>query len=139
VSEGIDFERLQQLMTRGPYHQWLGLQLISAAAGEVEFKATWREEWVISPERRFTHGGILATLVDIGADWALFSTTGRGVPTIDLRIDYHAPAMPGDLTVRGKVVRAGSQLSCAEARIYDASGRLLASGRGTYLTAPAKA
>jgi len=24
--------------------------------------------------------------------------TGRGVPTIDLRVDYHAAAMPGDLT-----------------------------------------
>jgi uncharacterized protein (TIGR00369 family) len=139
VSETIDFERLRELMTRGSYHQWLGLQLLSAGAGEVEFKATWREEWVISPERRFTHGGILATLIDIGADWALYSTTGRGVPTIDLRVDYHAAAAPGDLTVKGKVVRAGSQFSCAEARIFDAAGKLLASGRGTYLTAPPKA
>jgi uncharacterized protein (TIGR00369 family) len=64
---------------------------------------------------------------------------GRAVPTIDLRVDYHSAAMPGDLTVRGKVVRMGSQVSTAEASIYDASGKLLASGRGSYFTAPPSA
>ena len=58
------------------------------------------------------------------------------MPTIDLRVDYHSAAMPGDLTVRGKVVRMGSQVSTAEASIFDAGGKLLASGRGTYFTAP---
>jgi uncharacterized protein (TIGR00369 family) len=82
---------------------------------------------------------VLATLLDLGADWAMVKKTGRGVPTIDLRIDYHAVAMPGDLTIRGKVVRMGSQYSTAEAQVFDAQGKLLASGRGTYYTAPPKA
>jgi uncharacterized protein (TIGR00369 family) len=47
--------------------------------------------------------------------------------------------MPGDLTARGKVVRFGGQFSTAEAQIFDQEGKLLASGRGTYLTAPPKA
>ena len=38
--------------------------------------------------------------------------------------------------VCGRVVKAGGQFSCAEAHVYDASGKLLASGRGTYFTAP---
>jgi len=61
--------------------------------------------------------------------------TGRGVPTIDMRVDYHRPAMPGDLICRGKVVRFGSQFATAEAQIFDLDDKLLASGRGTYLTA----
>ena len=56
-----------------------------------------------------------------------------------LRIDYHAAAAPGDLTVRGKVVRFGGQFSTAEAHVFDAQGKLIASGRGTYVTAPPKA
>ena len=44
--------------------------------------------------------------------------------------------MPGDLTVKGRVVKAGGQFSTAEAHVYDAAGKLLASGRGTYFTAP---
>ncbi len=60
------------------------------------------------------------------------------MPTVDLRVDYHRPAMQGDLTCRGSVVKFGGQLSVAEAQILDSEGRLLASGRGVYMTAPPK-
>jgi uncharacterized protein (TIGR00369 family) len=139
MADEITMERVQQLVTRAPYHQWLGLKVIALHDDGIELTATWREEWVVNPDRRYTHGGVLATLVDLGADWAMVSKTGRGVPTIDLRIDYHAVAMPGDLTIRGKIVRMGSQFSTSEARVFDAEGKLLASGRGTYYTAPPKA
>ncbi|HEX5959520.1 MAG TPA: PaaI family thioesterase [Hyphomicrobiaceae bacterium] len=135
----LTIEQVQDLITRAPYHKWLGLKVVAIEDGAIELAATWREEWVVSPERRYTHGGILAALIDLGADWAMVRKTGRGVPTIDMRVDYHAAAMPGDLTVKGKVVRMGSQVSVAEARILDGQGKLLASGRGTYLTAPPKA
>jgi len=75
-------------------------------------------------------------LVDLAADWAMVSRTGRGVPTIDMRVDYHAAAMPGDLTARGKIVRFGSQFSSAEAQGFEKDCKLVASGRGTYFTAP---
>jgi uncharacterized protein (TIGR00369 family) len=136
MSEDISIEKVQALIMRGPYHQWLGLQVLAVHDDGIDLKAAWREEWVVNPERRYTHGGILAALVDLAADWALVKRTGRGVPTIDLRIDYHAAAMPGDLVVKGRVIKAGGQFSTAEAHVYDAEGKLLASGRGTYFTAP---
>jgi uncharacterized protein (TIGR00369 family) len=132
----LTFEQVQALVTRAPFHQWLGLKVLAVHDDGIEIKATWREEWVVNVDRRFTHGGILATLIDLGADWAMVRKLGRGVPTIDMRVDYHAIALPGDLTVKGQVVRMGSQLSVAEARIFDAQGKLIASGRGTYYTAP---
>lgn len=135
----LTFEQIEALVTRAPYHKWLGLKVVAVGDDEIELKATWREEWVVNLERRFTHGGILAALVDLGADWAMVKKLGRGVPTIDMRVDYHATALPGDLTIKGKVVRMGSQFSVSEARIFDQQGKLLASGRGTYYTAPPKA
>ena len=137
-NQQLTAEQVQTMLTRGPYHQWLGLRVLEVGDGSIEIAATWREEWVVNPERRYTHGGILAALVDLTADWALVSKTGRGVPTIDLRVDYHRAAMPGDLIARGKVVKFGSGISVAEAHIYDQSGALLASGRGVYSTAPAR-
>lgn len=89
-----------------------------------------------NPERRHTHGGILAALIDLAADHALFSRLGHAVPTIDMRVDYHRAAMPGDLLAKGRVVKFGSRFSVCEAQIFDAEGRLVASGRGTYYTAP---
>ena len=138
MSEELSLEKVQALITRAPYHQWLGIEVLAVHPDGIELKAAWREEWVVNPERRYTHGGILAALIDLAADYALVGRTGRGVPTIDMRVDYHAAAMPGDLTLRGKVVKWGSQFSVAEAQIFDQQGKLLASGRGTYLTAPPK-
>ncbi|HEX6001950.1 MAG TPA: PaaI family thioesterase [Hyphomicrobiaceae bacterium] len=136
----MTIEQVQDLVTRAPYHKWLGLKVVALEDDAIELTATWREEWVVGGgERRYTHGGILAALIDLGADWAMVRKLGRGVPTIDMRVDYHSAAMPGDLTVKGKIVRMGSQFSVAEARVVDAQGKLMASGRGTYYTAPPKA
>lgn len=131
-------EQLQKLITRGPFNQWLNFTFIKADESGIEVKAGWREEWVVNPERKYTHGGILAAIVDVVADYAIAAQLGRPVPTIDIRVDYHKAAMPGDLTAKGRVVRSGSQYSTAEAYVYDKDGALVASGRGTYFTAPPK-
>jgi len=136
MSQVPSIENVQKLLSRAPYHQWLGLKVIAVGEDSIELTAAWREEWVVNPERGYTHGGILAALVDLAADWAMVSRTGRGVPTVDLRVDYHRAAMPGVLTIRGQIVHFGKQFSVAEARVFDKEGRLLASGRGTYLTTP---
>jgi len=137
MSEELTLEQVQAMITRGPYHQWLGLKVTALGEDTIEITARWREEWVVNPERRYTHGGVLAALVDLAADWAMVKKAGRPAPTVDLRVDYHRAAMPGDLTARGVVIRAGRQFSTCEAQVFDAEGKLVASGRGTYVTAPA--
>jgi uncharacterized protein (TIGR00369 family) len=138
MSEEMTVERVQTMITRAPYHQWLGLKVNAVHDDGIELIARWREEWVVNLERRYTHGGILAALIDLAADWAMIKKLRRPVPTIDLRVDFHSPAMPGDLTCRGKMVKVGSQFSSSESFVFDTSGKLLASGRGTYLSAPPK-
>jgi uncharacterized protein (TIGR00369 family) len=138
MSSDLTIEDVQALVTRAPFHRWLGLAVTAVHDDGIELKAKWREEWVVNTERGYTHGGVLAALIDLAADWAMVKQTGRGVPTIDLRVDYHRPALRGDLIARGKVIRSGRQFATAEAQIFDAEGKLLASGRGTYLTAPPK-
>jgi uncharacterized protein (TIGR00369 family) len=132
-------EKLQQIISRGPFNQWLNFTILKIDAAGIELKAAWREEWIVNPDRRYTHGGILAAIVDVAADYAIAAQLGRPVPTIDIRVDYHKAAMPGDLTAKAKIVRSGSQYSTAEAYVYDQEGALVASGRGTYFTAPPKA
>ena len=71
-SPGADLtlEQVEALVTRAPYHKWLGLKVIAVHDDGIEIKATWREEWVVNLERRFTHGGILAALVDLVPQFA---------------------------------------------------------------------
>lgn len=125
---------LDARIRRAPYHQWLGISVVGVGDGEIVVELPWREEFVVNAEVGYTHGGILATLVDLVADWAIATKLGRPFPTVDMRVDYHRPAMKGTLTVRGKVIRLGSTFTTAEATVEDASGKLLASGRGTYAT-----
>lgn len=127
-------EEIQARLLKGNYHQWLGLEVLAVGDGRIELLARWREEWVANPAGGYTHGGILAALVDLTADWALVSSTGKGVPTIDLRVDYHRPAK-GDLRAVGQVIKFGKQFSVAEAQIFDGDDKLVASGRGVYATA----
>jgi len=134
----VGTDKLQELISRGPFNRWLNFTVLKSDADGIEVKATWREEWVVNPERRYTHGGILAAIVDTVADYAIAAQLGRPVPTIDVRVDFHKAAMPGDLVAKAHVVRMGSQYATAEAYVYDKDGALVASGRGTYFTAPPK-
>jgi uncharacterized protein (TIGR00369 family) len=129
-------ESLEQRLAVGPFNRWLGFKVLKMDESGLELKATWREEWIVNPERRYTHGGILAAIIDVAADYAIAVAIGRPVPTIDIRVDYHKAAMPGDLIAKAKIVRSGGQYSTAEAYVYDQEGALVASGRGTYYTAP---
>jgi acyl-coenzyme A thioesterase PaaI-like protein len=51
-----------------------------------------------------------------------------------MRIDYHRTALPGPLVARANVIKIGSTLATAEAQVFDNSEKLIASGRGAYLT-----
>ena len=75
MADELTIERVQEHLMRAPYHQWLGLKVIAVHDDGIEIKATWREEWVVNPERRYTHGGVLAALIDLGADWAMIKKT----------------------------------------------------------------
>jgi uncharacterized protein (TIGR00369 family) len=139
MTDGITLnkEELQARLLKAPFHQWLGLSVEDVTPDEITVRARWREEFVVNAEGGYTHGGILATLIDVVADYALAARLGRPFPTVDLRVDYHRPAMRGDLICKAKILRVGGQVSSAEASIFDSGGRLLASGRGVYLTADA--
>lgn len=129
----MNAQDIEQQLLKGPYHQWLGLKVQQVSEGEITLVVPFRDEFVVNPAGGYIHGGILATLIDLSADWALVAWTGKGVPTLNLHVDYHRPAR-GALTIKAKVIKRGKLASSAEAWIYDSEGRLIASGRGLYAT-----
>src|SRR5690349_14082994 len=121
-------EELQARIRVAKFHQWLGLEVVEASDDGIAVRATWLEDWVLNPARGYTRGGILATVVNVVAGYALAAQLGAPAPTVDLRVDYHKAAMQGDLTVRAKVLRRGGTFACCEAFVYDKDGELVASG-----------
>src|SRR5262249_56215582 len=71
MSDEMTPEKVQALITRGPYHQWLGLKVTAVHDDGNELTATPREEGGVNPERRYTHGGMLAALDGLAADRAV--------------------------------------------------------------------
>lgn len=126
---------VQKVVDRSPFLSWLGLKVLSLEDDEISVFATWRPEWVANPDRGQTQGGILGSLIDFAANFALFFQMRRPVLTIDLRIDYHRMATQGNLLAKGRVVKVGKTVSVCEAEIFDEAGKLVASGRGSFLTA----
>lgn len=138
IAPAISLAELQARIDRIPFNHWLGLSLVEFTPQGVRLTTRWRDEMTGVPELPAIHGGILASLIDSGGSYAIARVLGRAVPTVDLRIDYHATAAPGDLAIHGELIHLGRTVSTAETKIYSATGKLLASGRGVYFTAPAR-
>ncbi|MBM3485481.1 MAG: PaaI family thioesterase [Alphaproteobacteria bacterium] len=131
--------QLHERLVANPFNNWMGLKVLGLDEEKLEVGLTWREEMVSNPKARYTHGGIIGALIDVAADFAIAAKLGQPVPTVDMRVDYHRAAMPGDLRAVGRVIRMGGTFSVAEAMVYDGENRLIASGRGVYFTQPPKA
>ena len=134
AAPALDFATLAAMVKDCPFHQWLGVELISLDETGIAIRTPWRAEFVSDPDRGYAHGGVLASLIDLAADYAVASRIGRGAPTVDMRVDYHRAAMPGPLIARAAVVKLGGTLTTAEARVFDERNELVASGRALFFT-----
>jgi uncharacterized protein (TIGR00369 family) len=126
-------------MRASPYHQWLGVELVREQAGEVEVYLPYRDEFAGSADRTNIHGGIISTLADIAACFAMMSSTGYDTPNLDLRVDYLRMARAGtDLVAVAKTVKAGRTIGVADVEIRTPEGRVIAVGRSTLVTSALK-
>ena len=129
-------EELQVRLVANHFNEWMGLKIIDLDEEKIEITMSWREEMISNPKARVTHGGILGALVDVAADFMIAAKLGAPAPTVDMRVDYHRAASPGDLRAVGKIIRVGGTFSTAEAEVFDGDDKLVASGRGLYYTSP---
>jgi uncharacterized protein (TIGR00369 family) len=83
------------------------------------------------------HGGYAATLLDscMGCSIHTRLNKGQGYTTLDLRISYirALTQKTGPIRAEGTVVHVGRSTALAEGKIYDAEGRLYATGTTTCM------
>ena len=81
-------------------------------------------------------GGILVAL----ADYAFFRACrsvlkeGEHAVTIELKLNFIAPARDGELTARSSIKSRGGRIIVGDMEIFGADGQLIATGIGTYMT-----
>ena len=86
------------------------------------------------------HGGVIATLIDTATFWAGFMRLPEdaGLVNVDLKLNYLKAVAAGHLRAEGRCLRAGRQISYAEASVFDASDGLVAHGTSTLMALPGK-
>ena len=81
-------------------------------------------------------GGLLVTL----ADYAFFRACrsvlreGEHAVTIELKLNFIAPARDGELTARSTIKNRGGRIIVGDMEIHGDEGQLIATGIGTYMT-----
>jgi uncharacterized protein (TIGR00369 family) len=132
----LSHEDLTGMLTQSPFHQLLGLRLLSTDADtqtlELEMPFVAAVERI--PGGGQYHGGILASLIDIAGDFALIWALGFGVPTINFRTDYLRPAFNSSLRASARIRKIGRTVGVVDIDVFDEQQRLVAIGRGCYGT-----
>jgi uncharacterized protein (TIGR00369 family) len=129
---------LQASVRAAPYPHLIGMEL---AAIDVD---RCRIELDLGPRHMqpfgIVHGGVLATLLDTATFWAVYLRLpqGTGLVNVDLKLNYLKAATGGRLRAEGACLRAGRQISVAEASVFDASGERIAHGSSTLMALPGK-
>ena len=128
---------LRESLMQSPFHRWLKPEVSAVAAddNEVVIRLPLRKELDRDEAGTGVHGGVISALIDIAGDYAIASRLGRGVPTIDLRVDYLRPARRGDLRALARAVKVGRTVGVADVELRDANDAVVAIGRCAYSTA----
>jgi len=130
-------ERVNQLVNCSPYFDLLSMKISDVGAGFSEMKVDLAQKHL--QPFGFVHGGVFASIIDAAAFWSLFyeiEDQDTGVTTVDLKLNYLAPAVSGKLIARGRQIKLGRTLGYADAEVTDTGGRILAHGTSTVILLP---
>ena len=125
------------LTESSPYFQLLSMRIVHLEIGACELEIQIKAEKHMQPFG-VVHGGVFASIIDAAAFWAVFPEIDedKGMTSVDLKLNYLAPATSGVLRAQGTRIKVGQTLSLGEARVTDGQGKLLAHGSSTLITLP---
>lgn len=133
----MDFKALADLVENGlPFQKLLGIKVAEMEAGRVKLFIPYRKELVGDTRRPALHGGVISSLADVCAGFAVWTKCriDDRIATIDLVIDYLRPASASDLYAEATVKLLGNRVGNAQVAIWSADrpDRHVAEGRGVY-------
>jgi len=133
----MDFNVLTDLIENGlPFQKMLGIRVSEIVEGRVKLFIPFREDLVGDTRRPALHGGVISTLADVCAGFAVWTRCQLDdrIATIDLLVDFLHPATSSDLYAEATVNLIGNRVGNAHVVIWSQSspGQHVAEGRGVY-------
>ena len=109
------FER-QRLMTT------IGATLISVAPGEVIIELPFRDD--LTQQHGYLHAGVVTSIVDSACGYAALTLMPEDadVLSVEYKINLLSPARGEKLIARGRVKRAGRNLTVCDGEVFAVAG-----------------
>ena len=124
-------ERLTRMFGEAPISRFLGHTLTHCRDGVAEVRLPFRPDF--TQGLGVIHGGIITAVADTAGYFAAASVVTDGVATtVELKINFVAPARNQSLIGRGEVISRGRTLLICQLKVTDEQGQLIAVGQGTF-------
>ena len=123
-----------ELFDRIPFAADLGIDLTRAVDGHATGRLELAERHTSNERTGVVHGGVTYSLADTVGGAAVYSVVGTSTPTVDMRIDYLAPATGELLHAEAETLRVGAGVATVDVTVTDGSGTRIAECRGVYKT-----
>lgn len=126
-------ERVSSITNQCPYFKLLSMRILELEVGRSLLEIDLQEKHL--QPFGIVHGGVFASIIDAASFWAAYTEVGddAGMTTVDLKLNYLAPAETGKLIARGRCIKLGKTLGLAEAKVTNERGKLLAQGTSTLM------
>ena len=122
---------LVEFFALAPMKKTFGMELIYEDNGDARFEMPYKES--LCHAMKDTHGGVIATLID-NAGWFTAATRyDNWISTTEMTVRLHEPAHQEDLQGTGTIVRVGKRMCSTTMEVRTTSGRLVATGAGTFV------
>lgn len=134
--EPLPSERRAELMQRfgqAPFARLAGLVAEDVRADYARMRLPYRPE--LNQPAGIVHGGAIATLIDTSVVGAIFSTLAtlpRRLATVDMHIQYLAPAREHDLIAHAAVTKRGRSTVFLAVEVTTPDGKIIARASLTY-------
>jgi uncharacterized protein (TIGR00369 family) len=133
----MDYSMISDLIENGiPFQKMLGIKVSEVAEGRVKLFIPFREDLIGDTRRPALHGGVISTLADVCAGFAVWTRCRLNdrIATIDLLVDYLHPASACDLYAEATVNLLGNRVGNAQVVLWSADNpdQYVAKARGVY-------
>ena len=127
-------ERMNQIANSSPFFSLLSMKIQDIGVGYSKIEIDLDKKHL--HPFGLVHGGVFASIIDAATFWACYydvEDQNATATTVDLKLNFLAPASTGKLIANGRRIKQGKTLGYAEAEVTDHNGTLLAHGTSTLM------
>lgn len=134
MADHEEFRRITEQRYKSSFENHLGAKFLCYSEGRCEVTLDIKEHHLNIG--RTAHGGVINSLCDIamsGAVTCCFSEGAEKVVTLEMKVNFLRPGLPGDtLTTWGEVIKQGRTICYVEGGIKNQKGDLIAKASGNW-------